>query len=58
MTLLPKTDVLTVKRHVRFTPESGHCAGALVDVCYVPIADIRHLIRSTGRRARLACWGR
>ena len=29
MTLLPKTDILTVKRDVRFTPKSGHLGSRL-----------------------------
>ena len=40
MTLLPKTDILTVKRHVRFTPKSGH----LGNVRFMPIADINQTL--------------
>jgi len=39
MTLLPKSDVLTVKRHVRFTPKADMC-GALVHVSFGPKADL------------------
>jgi hypothetical protein len=41
MTLLPKTDILIVKRHVRFTSKADLNA-TQTDFCFVPKADIRH----------------